>query len=153
MFERCKKNVYKLTEEDRKKYIGSNDPIYRSSWEERVMYYFCNNKNIIKWNSERVIIPYLNKLDGKIHRYYVDFYCEVVDKSGILNKYIVEVKPKKQCIPPKLPKRQTTKSMRRYKYEVGVYIINQCKWEAAKKYAESKGWKFIIITEDQLNLI
>lgn len=150
MYEKCKKNVYQLTEEEKLKYIGSDLPIYRSSWEERVMYYFTHNKNVVRWSSEKVVIPYKNPLDGKVHRYYVDFYCEMMSNSGNIGKYLVEVKPKKQCIPPIVPKNKTAKAKARYNKEAEVFIINQAKWKAANAFSESKGWKFVILTEEDL---
>ena len=39
---------------------------------------------------------------------------------------IIEVKPKKQCFPPKEPKRKT----RKYKQQVLTYIINQAKFKS-----------------------
>jgi aldehyde:ferredoxin oxidoreductase len=59
---------------------------------------------------------------------------------------LVEIKPKKQTIPPKTPKRKTKK----YVNEVTTYIKNTSKWEAAQQYAQHKGWKFQVWTEDTL---
>jgi hypothetical protein len=36
--------------------------------------------------------------------------------------------------------------------EATTYVINQAKWEAAKKYADKRGWKFTILTEKDLNI-
>ena len=33
-----------------------------------------------------------------------------------------------------------------------MYVQNIAKWEAAKKYASKKGYKFIILTEKELNI-
>ena len=60
--------------------------------------------------------------------------------------FLVEIKPKKQTIPPKNPKRKTKK----YLNEVTTYIKNTSKWNAAQQFANAKGWKFQIWTEDTL---
>ena len=62
---------------------------------------FCdNNPSILEWGSEEVIIPYRCPTDGRVHRYFPDFYIKVHEKSGSVTKYIIEVKPKKQTQPP-----------------------------------------------------
>ena len=61
-------------------------------------------------------------------------------------KYLIEIKPKKQCQPPKL----NPKHKRRYLKEVKTWGINEAKWKAAESYCEIKGWKWQIITEDTL---
>jgi hypothetical protein len=135
---------------NKEKYIGNNKPYYRSSWESRVMNYLDLCSNVIKWSSEKIIIPYKlpKELDGtgKIRRYFVDFYCEVKNNDGIIKKYLIEVKPKSQSIPPSTPKR-ITKS---YKHKVMTFMINQFKWESAKKYCESKGYEWMVLTEEQI---
>ena len=59
---------------------------------------------------------------------------------------MVEIKPKKQTVAPKNPKRKTKK----YINEVMTYIKNTSKWEAANQYADHKGWKFQVWTEETL---
>ena len=84
-----------------KKYRGNPTRIiYRSLWERKFMVFCDNNPSILEWGSEEVIIPYRCPTDGRVHRYYPDFYIKVREKSGKLTKYIIEVKPKKQTSPP-----------------------------------------------------
>ena len=59
---------------------------------------------------------------------------------------LVEIKPKKQTTAPKKPSRKTKK----YINEVTTYIKNTSKWTAANDFAQHKGWKFQIWTEDTL---
>ena len=129
-----------------KKYIG--DPttvIFRSLWERKVMIYFDNQKNVKRWSSEEIIIPYRNPFDGKVHRYFPDFYCERVDpKTGKIVKEIIEVKPKRET---KFPKNSQGK---RFLTERKTYIINQAKWEAAHDYCTDRGYVFRVLTEDEL---
>ena len=132
-----------------KKYRGNpNQIIYRSLWERKVMVYCDKNDAIIEWGSEEVIVPYLSPMDGKIHRYFPDFYMKVRQADGSTKKFIIEVKPKSQCKQPvKNPKRRTTKSFN----EVKTFAINQAKWKSAREFCEDKGMEFKIFTEDHIN--
>ena len=57
------------------------------------------NQNIIEWGSEEFFIPY-RAPDGKVRRYYPDFYIKVREQTGELKKYIIEIKPDKQTRAP-----------------------------------------------------
>ena len=129
------------------KYKGdSTKIIYRSLWERKFMK-FCDEKtNILQWGSEEVIVPYRSPIDSRLHRYYVDFIITSINKQGLKETLLIEVKPKKQCKPPVKKSRIT----RRYISEVKTWGINSAKWKAATEYAENRGWKFIILTEDDL---
>ena len=129
------------------KYRGDyRNIIYRSSWEKVFMRYCDKNSNILEWGSEEIIIPYRSPLDQRIHRYFPDFYIKVRDNSGKLKKYVIEIKPKKQCIEPKVQKRKTKKYIR----EVMEYAKNQAKWDAARDYCADRKYEFKILTEDNL---
>ena len=132
-----------------KKYRGNpSQIIYRSLWERKVMVYCDKNDAIIEWGSEEVIVPYLSPMDGKIHRYFPDFYMKVRQADGSTKKFIIEVKPKSQCKQPvKKPNRRTTKWFN----EVKTFAINQAKWKSAKEFCEDKGMEFKIFTEDHIN--
>ena len=127
---------------NKNKYIG--DPtkvVYRSLWERQTFKWCESSPRVKKWNSEDIVIPYKCKTDNKIHRYYVDLLVELDNRQIIL----VEIKPKKETIPPK--KRAKTK---RYINEVMTYVKNTSKWQAAQQYADHKGWKFQVWTEETL---
>ena len=131
------------------KYTGNpNNVIYRSFWEFKFMKYCDNNPNVLEWGSEEIVIPYLSPVDGKVHRYFVDFYMKVQESSGRIRKYLIEIKPAKFTQPPTIPKRRT----RQFVQEVFQYGVNQAKWKAAREYCENKGWNFEIITEKELGL-
>ena len=134
---------------NRKKYVGnSSQVIYRSLWERKLMVYCDRNEKVIEWGSEEVIVPYRSPWDGKMHRYFPDFYMKVKQGNGTYKKFIIEVKPKAQCKEPiKTPKRKTKKW---YK-EVQTWGINQAKWKSAIDYCENRGMEFKILTEDHLN--
>ena len=124
------------------KYDG--DPtiiVFRSLWELSVMKWCDTNPQVISWNSEETVIPYLCQTDGKPHRYFVDFKIKFSNRKV----YIVEVKPKKQTEPPK--KRKKTK---KYIEEVYTYGRNISKWKAAQKWCKDRGYVFQIWTEDTL---
>ena len=132
-----------------KKYVGnSSQVIYRSLWERKLMVYCDRNEKVIEWGSEEVIVPYRSPWDGKMHRYFPDFYMKVKQTNGTYKKFIIEVKPKAQCKEPiKTPKRKT----RKWYKEVQTWGINQAKWKSATDYCENRGMEFKILTEDHLN--
>lgn len=111
---------------------------------------FCDNtKSILEWGSEEIIVPYRCPTDGRAHRYYPDFYIKVKSKDGVLQKYIVEIKPKKQVAGPnRNPKKKTAS----WKKEVLTFMKNQAKWDAAKEFCEDRQMKFLILTEDHLKV-
>jgi len=132
-----------------KKYMGDpNNIICRSSW-ERVFCNWCDKReDVVKWASEEFSIPYVSPKDNRVHRYYPDYLIEVKETSGKIKKYIVEVKPKKQTLPPKKPQRQT----KSFIMETVTYAVNQAKWNAARDFALDNGCEFKIITEDELGI-
>ena len=132
-----------------KKYKGDpSNIIYRSLWERKFMVYCDRNDSILEWGSEEFFIPYRSPLDGKIHRYFPDFYVKVKTKQNTIKKWVVEVKPKAQTRPPRTPKRKTKK----YITEVRNYAINDAKWKNAIEYCNDRNMEFIIITEDELGI-
>lgn len=130
------------------KYKGKFPIIYRSSLELKVMRWFDNNSNIITWGSESVIIPYISPLDGRMHRYFVDFVAALKEANGNIKKLILEIKPYKQTIKPEATKNKKVKTMI---YEQTEWVRNQAKWSAAEAWAETKGYEFIILTEKHIN--
>ena len=131
------------------KYTGNpTNVIYRSFWEFKFMKYCDNNPSILEWGSEEVVIPYLSPVDGKVHRYFVDFYMKVQESTGRIRKYLIEIKPSKFTQPPVVPKRRTAQFVQ----EVYTWGVNQAKWKAARDFCENRGWNFEIITEKELGL-
>tara|TARA_B100001057_G_C22689831_1_gene887314 strand:+ start:746 stop:1066 length:321 start_codon:yes stop_codon:yes gene_type:complete len=103
------------------------------------------NDKIVEWGSEEFFIPYRSPIDGKVHRYFPDFYVKVKTKTGP-KKWVVEVKPKSQCKPPRIPKRKT----RKYLNEVRTFAVNEAKWMNAKEWCKDRNMEFIILTEVEL---
>jgi hypothetical protein len=131
------------------KYKG--DPtniIYRSLWERKFMVWCDKNENILEWGSEEIVIPYVSPVDNRIHRYFPDFYVRARTRVGRVEKFIIEVKPKSQCSPPKKQRRMT----KRYLTEVKTYAVNDAKWKAAREYCDDRRMKFLILTEKELKV-
>jgi len=128
------------------KYKGTFPLVYRSRPELQLMRFFDENSKIIEWTSESIVIPYIKPVDGKIHRYYVDFSCVLRGNDGNLHKYLIEYKPYKQTLPPIKGK----KSERTFLTEQVTFSTNSMKWAAAKQYCEKQKMKFLILTEKDL---
>ena len=132
--------------ENPEKYVGDTKKIfYRSSWEFRYMLYCDRNPTIIKWNSENVIVPYVSPKDGRIHRYFVDFWIQFKNKEGGVSMSLIEIKPRAQTKMPRKKKDQV-----RYLKEVETYAVNQAKWDAAILFAEKRNATFVVLTEVEL---
>jgi hypothetical protein len=125
----------------------TNVCIYRSGLELQYMRWLDSNSNIVSWGSEEVVIPYIKPTDGKVHRYFIDFNFTIRDKDKKLHKFLVEVKPEKQCKPPKTKNRRNKMTLLR---ENITYAVNNSKWESAKSWANKHNYKFIIITEKDI---
>lgn len=121
------------------KYLGHLDRIiFRSLAERKMMVFLDESDQCISWGSEELVIPYVNELDGKVHHYFPDFYVEM-NKDSMIKKYLIEIKPKFQTLPPK-----NSKSVY-YLNECETYIINQCKWKAAEQFCNEHGLEFKIM--------
>ena len=141
-----------FTPKNRSKYKGdSENVVYRSSWELRVMKWLDENPSVIWWASEELIIRYKSPIDQKMHRYFPDFYVEQINKDKKKDKILIEVKPKYQTVPPMI-KKNGSKPTKRYINEVKTWGINQAKWDAAREFCLDKGWKFQIMHEDHLGI-
>ena len=130
-----------------KKYIGKKLPIYRSTWELRAFISLDRNENVLKWGSENFIIPYVDETRGfETHRYIIDLFFEIAGatEEGRPIKWLLEIKPYKQSVTP-MPKKQ--KSPEKLLAESIIVKRNQCKWKAAIKFCQSKGWHFGVYTE------
>jgi len=125
------------------KYIGDPTNIwYRSSYEFRAMRYLDNDPGVLRWSSEEIVVPYRSPKDGRIHRYFPDVFYETAR-----GKFLVEIKPFDLCIPPRQRKRT-----RKFLAEVMTYGVNMAKFEAARRYAESRGWQFKVWSEEHLGM-
>lgn len=121
------------------KYIGNKNQIFfRSNYEKRFFMFLDEEPDILKWNSEEAVIPYLS-IDNKFHKYFIDIFIQT--KKG---KFLIEIKPFKQTKPP-------SKKSKYYLKEERTFIINQLKWESAKKHAKKNGITFLVLTEKEID--
>ena len=131
------------------KYKGDyNNIICRSTWERKFCRWCDLNESIISWGSEEFFIPYVSPVDNRVHRYFPDFIIKLKEQSGKVKTYVIEVKPKKQTVPP-VKKTRVTKS---FIHETKTYAVNQAQWKAAKEWCDDRLLEFKIITEDELGI-
>ena len=131
---------------NRNKFSGSYPIICRSLLERKFCEYLDTNDEILFWNSEGLTIQYISIVDNKQHKYYPDFIFKTKTE-----RVIVEVKPSGHLIKPKEPKKQTVRSLKNYRISMKIYLTNYSKFEAAKKFAAENGFKFVWITEQEIN--
>jgi hypothetical protein len=137
------KGVYIV--ENKEKYKGKNNPIYRSSWESKFCHWLDFHQSITNWCFECLTIPYFNYIDKKMHKYITDFCFQEIDSKGNKRRFVVEIKPEKQLRPPKMPKNKNVKAQMRYENECHVYAKNRYKWKAADEYCKKYGFEFRIV--------
>jgi len=132
------------------KYKGDyKNIIYRSSWELKFMRYCDRNQNILEWGSEEFYIPYYDPTTKKVRKYFPDFIMKVKESNGSIKKYIIEIKPKNQTIPPVKTSKKRNKT---FITEALTYEKNIAKWKAAKEFCDDRMIEFKIITEVELGL-
>ena len=123
------------------KYIGKHNPKYRSGWEFTFMQFCDKNDAVLKWASEAIAIPYMNPITGKRANYIPDFFIVYQNKYGKQIAEMVEIKPKKQS----LIESRTASARDR-----AIVAVNHAKWAAANAYCKQNGFKFRVVTEDDL---
>jgi hypothetical protein len=110
------------------------------------MMWLDGHKDVLKYSSEELAVPYKSPIDGKWHRYFPDFIVKMKDKNGRMQTLMIEVKPHKQTMEPK-KKEKITKA---YINEVHTWGVNSAKWKAAEEYCKDRGWKFTTMTEKHI---
>lgn len=125
---------------------------YRSLWERTYMQWCDGNDSVIQWNSEEIIVPYKCPTDGKMHRYFTDFWMKIRTKDGEIKEYLIEIKPHKETLEPVEKQTPTGRKSRRYLNEVYKYAKNQAKWEAATHYADRRNMTFKVLTEYDIGI-
>jgi hypothetical protein len=66
----------------------------------------------------------------------------------VVETLLIEIKPASQTKEP-VKKKTINKA---YISEVMTWGVNQAKWKAAKEFCEDRKWKFLILTEKELNI-
>lgn len=133
--------IYKIKNPE--KYVGTKDPVYRSSWEFMFCSFCDNNASIQNWASEPVRIPYRDPLTGKNTVYVPDFLITYVDKNTKKHVEMIEIKPANQT---------TMEHVGKNPYNQAQYVKNMAKWESAQKWCANQGIRFRIINEKDLFL-
>lgn len=130
------------------KYLGDpNNILYRSSWEHLFCRWCDTTPSVLRWTSETIVVPYVYSVDGKEHRYFIDFAIIVQQADGTQKKFLVEIKPFSQT---QVPKPRAGMKQEAFNEAMLTYAKNQDKWKAAQKYARSIGAEFIVLTEKTL---
>ena len=134
--------IYRVS--NKEKYLGQCSPEYKSRLEAKMMFYLDHSPGVLKWTYESFPIKYVDESsNGKIRNYYIDFVAVVKTPKGPQTVWI-EVKTESEANFPGPQARKNPETMK-------LWIKNQSKWAAARKLAESRGHKFIVITEKELN--
>ena len=130
------------------KYMGDvNNIVYRSSYERRSFEWCDQTPSIKKWASEEIAIKYYDPTTQKIRRYFPDLLIEIEENNGLTKKYLIEIKPKRQVVPPNPSPKKKTKT---WLNENTTYQKNLAKWSAAEEFCRANGLIFKIITEKEL---
>lgn len=116
------------------------------------MIWLDNAPEVLEWASEETVIPYVSRLDGRTHRYFVDFWAKIQQPNGEIKKVLLEVKPKKETKPPRKPKGTSVESQGKYMAEMATFVKNTDKWTAAQEYCRKTQSAFYLITEDTLQI-
>jgi TnsA endonuclease N terminal len=129
------------------KYVGDVTKIrYMSSWELELHKFFDNNTKILRWSSESIAIPYIKPTDGRIHKYYPDYWIEYVNRDGKIVREIIECKPRSQTRQPRKQRGTGKTSI----YESLQFAVNSAKWAAAIEWCKQRGFEFRIVTEKSI---
>lgn len=127
------------------KYVGDVTKIrYMSSWELQTHQFFDNNSRVLRWASEEIAIPYIKPTDGRMHKYYPDYWVEYVNVDGEIFQEIIEVKPAQQT------RESKSRNPKHRLYEQLTFAVNTAKWQHAIAWCESRNMKFRIITENSI---
>lgn len=131
------------------KYVGKirDNITYRSSWELSLIKFLDDDDAILEWSSEEVIVVYVNPIDKKKHRYFLDFSIKYKNYKGGVTDALIEVKPYHETQKPILTEGMSEKSKN---HAVITYVINQAKWKAARDYCKTRNKTFIILTEKEI---
>ncbi len=136
------------------KYIGTDKTIiYRSKMEYKFCVICDTDKRILEWASEPFYILYWHPFKKRKSRYYIDYYCKILQKDGSIKTIIVEVKPS-TLTPQKLKKPSkyaSKKTVKNYNSKLQQIIVNTAKYKAAKAYCATRGAEYIFITESFFN--
>lgn len=131
------------TPKNPQKYVGDITKIrYMSSYELQVHQFLDNNSRVLRWASESIAIPYVKPTDGRVHKYYPDYWVEYIDVHGEIKQEILEVKPMDQTRASK------SRNPKHRLYEQLTFAVNTAKWEQAILWCKQHNMEFRILTEN-----
>ena len=133
---------------NKEKFVGTTFPQYKSLLERAMMAYLDKTPQVIHWSYEPRPITYkdltiLNEFGkpGKQRKYYIDFVAVIQRSDGKLKTVWIEVKSDHETREPSKNASSNAKE---------IWIRNNCKWAAARRVCESRGYEFLILTDKQL---
>lgn len=113
------------------------------------MRYLDHHPDVLKWQSEEIIVPYKCPTDNRMHRYFPDFLVKKRNPDGTISIIMIEIKPERETRPPQPTK---NKPQKRLIKEALTFAKNTAKWTAAKQFCEHRGWTFKVMTEKHLGI-
>lgn len=143
-YQTARKGIFKPRNPE--KWVNKGKIIHRSGLEKKWFTLFDLDPNVIAIGSETIVVPYFDPVRNKMRNYYVDNVIKYKDRDGNIKVKLIEIKCWDESVQPKKPKRLTEG----YKHAVLTFVTNEAKWEAAKKFAQARGWDFQVLTEKHL---
>jgi hypothetical protein len=141
-----------FTPKNPQKYVGNiKNIVFRSSWELKFFRWLDTNKNVKRWGSEEIFIPYYDPVTQQHRRYFPDVFI-IIERHGKEEKIMCEIKPWAETVPPEKKFTATGKPSNSYLMEEATYQTNQAKWEAARAFCKEHNVKFLIMNEYDLGI-
>ena len=73
----------------------------------------------------------------------------IKDRNGNIRRSVIEVKPMRETIEPKITKGKSKKTMLTEQIN---YLRNKAKWKAAREFCDDRKIEFKIMTENELGI-
>lgn len=128
------------------KYVGDiTQIIFRSSWEFKFLRWCDNTESVKKFSSEPMSIPYMDPVDRRVHQYFIDFWVEMQNSEGGIDRWLIEIKPERHLIIPPEPKNPTGKALANHISQVKRVLKNLAKFQAARNYSKIQNMKFAVL--------
>ena len=135
-------------------------PVFRSKIELRLMTMLdnLNATNVVGWKYEARKIPYIDKStvcesasgikSHPLRHYIIDFIVDVKNPAGGISTFWIETKSINDIIVAK-----KHRSAKNAKVSNQIRAKNLSKWIAASNAAKAVGAKFVVITENELEML
>jgi len=109
-------------------------------------------------------VPYFSQIDNRHHKYVTDFLIVTKNRNGDVERWLIEIKPAcqvpqlnecGQIIFPELnrKKKLTQKRIDAWQERCNVLRRNHEKWTEARKWAKLHGYKWKVVTQEELGLL